>query len=106
MMSGAVRVSEPPTIVAVFFFFQKNPKNKIKQSLFERLRQRWDVVQRCPNHKEIIINDQDLLPGELGNALEHILGYYYVQEVSSMMSALALDPRPEELILDVCASPG
>ena len=92
----------------------QSPRNFIRcntikispESLFERLKQRWNVVQPFPNHKEIILIDQDLLPGELGNALEHILGYYYVQEVSSMMSALALDPRQEELILDVCASPG
>lgn len=45
-------------------------------------------------------------PGELGNLKEHILGYYYVQEISSMMPVLALEPGPGEIVLDLCASPG
>ncbi|MFH1290261.1 MAG: RsmB/NOP family class I SAM-dependent RNA methyltransferase, partial [Nanoarchaeota archaeon] len=49
---------------------------------------------------------KDLGPGELGNALEHQLGYYYIQEISSMLPPLALDPQPGELILDLFASPG
>lgn len=74
--------------------------------LMTKLRKKWKVEQPFENHPEIILINQDLLPGELGNSLEHFLGYYYVQEISSMMSALALDPQPNELILDLCASPG
>lgn len=83
--------------------------NTIKISPHElmiKLRKKWKVEQLFQGHPEIILIDQDLMPGELGNSLEHFLGYYYVQEISSMMSALALDPQPEELILDLCASPG
>ncbi len=47
-----------------------------------------------------------LNPGELGNAIEHILGYYYIQEISSMLPPIALDPKPGELVLDLFASPG
>ena len=47
-----------------------------------------------------------LLPGELGRSLEHMLGYYYIQEIASMLPVLALDPKPNETILDLCASPG
>jgi NOL1/NOP2/sun family putative RNA methylase len=47
-----------------------------------------------------------LEPGELGRSLEHLLGYYYVQEIASMLSVLALQPKPGELVLDLCASPG
>ncbi len=48
----------------------------------------------------------DLEPGELGRALEHLLGYYYVQELASMLPVLVLNPKPNETILDLCASPG
>lgn len=51
-------------------------------------------------------DEASLGPGELGNALEHILGYYYVQEISSMLPPLALDPKPGEFVLDLFASPG
>ncbi len=51
----------------------------------------------------ILIN---LEPGELGRALEHLLGYYYIQELSSMLPVIALQPRADENILDLCSSPG
>jgi NOL1/NOP2/sun family putative RNA methylase len=51
-------------------------------------------------------NLQDLQPGELGRALEHLLGYYYIQEIASMLPALVLNPKENERVLDLCASPG
>lgn len=74
--------------------------------LLERLRKRWKVSQPFNGYPEIMLVESELSPGELGNALEHILGYYYIQEISSMMSVLALDPKPGEFVLDVAASPG
>ncbi len=47
-----------------------------------------------------------LEPGELGRSLEHLLGYYYIQELASMLPTIALDPHENELILDLAASPG
>lgn len=66
----------------------------------------WKISQPFPEHEEIMIIDQWLGPGELGKAIEHLLGYYYVQEISSMLPILALNPQPGELLLDLCASPG
>lgn len=48
----------------------------------------------------------DLGPGELGRALEHLLGYYYIQELSSMLPVIALNPKENETILDLCSAPG
>jgi tRNA (cytosine49-C5)-methyltransferase len=42
----------------------------------------------------------------LGNRIEHFLGLFYIQEASSMLPPLALDPQPGERILDVAAAPG
>ncbi len=42
----------------------------------------------------------------LGNTREHFLGQYYVQGAASMIPPLALDPKPGEMIMDLCASPG
>lgn len=83
--------------------------NTLKMSsdeLFSRLNKRWNVVRPFNEYPEIMLIDQALGPGELGNAIEHLLGYYYIQEVCSMMSVIALDPRPGDRVLDVCASPG
>lgn len=48
----------------------------------------------------------ELEPGELGRALEHLLGYYYIQELASMLPIIALQPKVNEKILDLCAAPG
>jgi NOL1/NOP2/sun family putative RNA methylase len=74
--------------------------------LFKRLNKKWQVEQPFPSNPEILLIRSDLGPGELGNAIEHILGYYYIQEISSMLPPIALDPQPNEYILDLFASPG
>ena len=66
----------------------------------------WKVKQPFKDFPEIMIVESDLEPGELGRSLEHLLGYYYIQEISSMLPTLVLDPKPNEIILDLCASPG
>jgi tRNA (cytosine49-C5)-methyltransferase len=43
---------------------------------------------------------------DVGNLLEHALGYIYVQEPASAIPPLVLDPKPGEAVLDMCAAPG
>ncbi len=42
----------------------------------------------------------------VGGTLEYIQGQYHVQEEISMAAVLALDPKPGEKLLDLCAAPG
>lgn len=42
----------------------------------------------------------------LGKDLLHQLGYFYIQEASSMLPPVLLDPKPGELVLDMSAAPG
>ena len=42
----------------------------------------------------------------LGNHVTHGLGLIYVQEMASMIPVIVLDPRPDEVVLDLCAAPG
>ncbi len=74
--------------------------------LFERLNKKWDVAQPFGDYPEIMLVVGELGPGELGNSIEHLLGYFYVQEISSMLPPLALKPKPGEFVLDLCSSPG
>ncbi|MBW2981878.1 NOL1/NOP2/sun family putative RNA methylase [Candidatus Woesearchaeota archaeon] len=43
---------------------------------------------------------------DVGNLIEHQLGYFYVQEAVSMIPPIVLDPKPGEKVLDIAASPG
>ncbi len=43
---------------------------------------------------------------DVGNLKEHVLGYVYIQEAASMIPSLVLNPKPSDIVLDMCASPG
>ncbi len=43
---------------------------------------------------------------DVGNTVEHALGYYYVQEAASMIPPVVLDPKPGDIVLDMAAAPG
>lgn len=66
----------------------------------------WKIAQPYKEYPEIMIIENSLGPGELGKSREHLLGYYYVQEISSMLPILALQPNETDNFLDLCASPG
>ncbi len=43
---------------------------------------------------------------DIGNTLEHMLGYIYVQEAASMLPAIILNPNKNDRVLDIAAAPG
>ena len=43
---------------------------------------------------------------QLGKSLFHELGVFYLQEPSAMLVSYLLDPKPEQIVLDLCAAPG
>ena len=66
----------------------------------------WKIKQPFEEFPEVMVIEGRLEPGEVGKTKEHLLGYYYVQEISSMLPLITLKPEPGEIILDLCASPG
>jgi NOL1/NOP2/sun family putative RNA methylase len=66
----------------------------------------WSVRQPFEDFPEIMVVEAGLKPGDLGKTKEHLLGYYYVQEISSMLPMMALKPEEGDHVLDLCASPG
>ena len=66
----------------------------------------WKIKQPFSEYPEIMIVENELLPGEFGRSIEHLLGLYYIQEIASMLPILVLNPKPDERFLDICASPG
>ncbi|MBE0551262.1 MAG: RsmB/NOP family class I SAM-dependent RNA methyltransferase, partial [Ignavibacterium sp.] len=43
---------------------------------------------------------------KIGKTLEHVLGFYYIQSLSSMMPPLILNPTSDDIVLDLCGAPG
>ena len=75
-------------------------------ALKKRLQDTWQL-QQIPWCKEgFWIEHKRKERRDIGNLMEHALGYIYVQEAASMLPPIILDPKPNELILDMCASPG
>lgn len=68
----------------------------------------WKISEVHKNYPYILVVEKisNLKPGELGKTIEHLLGYYYIQEISSMLPIIALSPKEDDLFLDLCASPG
>ncbi len=45
-------------------------------------------------------------PYPIGRSISHFLGHFYVQDISSMLPPMVLQPQPGELVLDMSAAPG
>ena len=45
-------------------------------------------------------------PYSIGASAEYLLGYFYVQDKSSVIPPLALAPQPGDVVIDMAASPG
>ena len=80
--------------------------NTLKISVPEiklRLKQKWNLDPIPWNKQGFWIEGERR---DVGNLIEHCLGYIYIQEAVSMIPPLVLDPKAEELVLDMCAAPG
>ncbi len=95
-----IEYSEMPLKESIRVNTLKITKEELKKLLLEK---GWEV-EDIPFYKDgLIIKSRN---ESLGNTIEHFLGYYYVQEQSSMIPPLVLEPKEGEIVLDCCASPG
>ncbi|KKK42117.1 hypothetical protein LCGC14_0506220 [marine sediment metagenome] len=78
---------------------------KINSSdLNKRLRNKGfelDPIEMIPYGYNIIKETHNL-----GSTHEFLQGYYYLQNYASMLSAIILEPKPTETVIDMCAAPG
>lgn len=42
----------------------------------------------------------------ISKTIEHQIGYFFIQNASSMVPPLVLEPKKDDIILDLCAAPG
>ncbi|MDP7323038.1 MAG: NOL1/NOP2/sun family putative RNA methylase [Candidatus Woesearchaeota archaeon] len=74
--------------------------------LKKRLEKNWDLEQ-IPWCKEgFYIEHIKKERRDIGNLIEHSLGYFYTQEAASMIPPLVLEPKESDVVLDIAASPG
>lgn len=74
-----------------------------RQSLKEKLEQRGFRLRDTQVQDVLAVENA---PHAVGATTEYLLGYYYLQDLSSCMSVVALDPQRDETCLDMCAAPG
>ena len=73
----------------------------LAQNLFNYYGIESEIVPEIPNCLKII-KGQD----KIGKTVQHIIGDYYIQSLSSMLPPVALNPDKKDFVLDLCSAPG
>ena len=79
----------------------KTSKEKLSQILLKDYNIKTENIKGIKDALKIS-EKSDLL----GKTIEHIIGEYYIQGLSSMIPPLILNPEPNDVVLDLCAAPG
>ncbi|MBI1936147.1 NOL1/NOP2/sun family putative RNA methylase [Candidatus Woesearchaeota archaeon] len=94
---------------SLFFLNRSIRINTLKISIKDfkdRLEKNW-TLEQIPWCKEgFWIEHGKKERRDIGNLIEHSLGYFYIQEAASMIPPLVLEPKPHDVVLDIAASPG
>ncbi|MFX1478387.1 MAG: RsmB/NOP family class I SAM-dependent RNA methyltransferase [Promethearchaeota archaeon] len=73
-----------------------NLKKRLEQKSFKFKTNEW-----IPYGFEVIKE-----PLNLGSTHEFLQGYYYIQNLASMLSSIILNPHQTDTVVDMCAAPG
>lgn len=86
-------------------YIRVNPARTSPAALQQRLLKQYGISsEQHPLIPDCLsISDPD---GLAGKTIEHILGFYYIQSLSSMIPPLVLNPSEKDKVLDLCAAPG
>lgn len=71
-----------------------------RDEIYERLSEKFEVREMKWYENGFFVD------GEVSKTIEHYLGYYYIQEASSMLPPLALELDKNDFVLDLCSAPG
>ena len=83
--------------------FRINTLKSSEEQVLARLKRKGYIFEKIPwaRYGYVLAGGSDL-----GKTLEHMLGLIYLQGPVSMAPVEVLDPRPGEVVLDLCAAPG
>lgn len=79
----------------------KTNRDDVQKNLFENYGIATEKISEISDALKVI-GDRSLI----GKTLEHSIGEYYIQSLSSMIPPLVLAPQPTDKILDLCSAPG
>lgn len=87
-------------------YIRVNKLKTDKQSLAAILKNKYSIyteeIEGFDTALKIVKDDNDLT----GKTLEHLLGLYYVQGLSSMLPPIILNPARDDIVMDLCSAPG
>jgi len=79
----------------------KISRSNLSDLLYKKYQIQTDSVKNFDNVLKIIAGND-----KIGKTLEHILGFYYIQSLSSMLPPLILNPNHNDIVMDLCGAPG
>ncbi len=89
---------KPPTTIRV------NTLKISVQELFEKLTNKGFKLIPCEWYANGFVVSNE--PFSLGGTIEYLSGYYFIQSKASWLPVLLLDPKPDEIVIDMAAAPG
>ncbi len=86
-------------------YIRVNPLKTSREELTKLLKTNYSIetkeVRSIPSALKIISGND-----VVSKTIEHIIGLYYMQGLSSMIPPLVLNPAPHDVVLDLCSAPG
>ncbi len=79
----------------------KISKNDLSDLLYNKYQIKSDSIKHFEKVLKITEGNE-----KIGKTIEHVLGFYYIQSLSSMMPPLILNPGSEDTVMDLCGAPG
>ncbi|MFX1575020.1 MAG: RsmB/NOP family class I SAM-dependent RNA methyltransferase [Promethearchaeota archaeon] len=95
-----LKANEKPLTPAIRINTLKTSSEELKQKL-EQKGFELEPVEWVPYAYKVIKETYNL-----GSTHEFLQGYYYLQNIASMLPAIILDPNPADIVIDMCAAPG
>ena len=75
-----------------------------EEALVQRLKEKGVVLEKVPNVKHGYFIKKS--PFSLASTIEYLKGYFFLQDAAAQRAVEVLNPTKQDLVLDMCASPG
>lgn len=76
-------------------------RDELLKLLFEKYQIRTEPLEYFQRVLKVIDGND-----RIGKTIEHVLGFYYIQSLSSMLPPMILNPDGNDIVMDLCGAPG